>query len=120
MATPNLYAATTATPKTVATAIGATSATTVYTVSAGKAAMVAKALIVNVTATAVVVTFNLVPSGSTAGPANRVVSAFSLAPNDTMVMPELDGAFLGEGDLLSISAGTGAAVTVVLSVLELS
>lgn len=83
---------------------------TVYTVPAQSAAKISTAVLCNTTGSPVTLSVSLVPSGGTAGAANRVVSAYLLAANDSMTIPELVGSFLGAGAFISVNASSGAAV----------
>jgi hypothetical protein len=90
-----------------------------YVVPVNKAVKIATASLCNTTASAVVVSISIAPSGGTPGVANRIVSSFSLAPNDSLTQEDglstLKGAMLGEGQTISVNAGTGSAVVLVLT-----
>lgn len=118
MATPNLTAITTVTPKVLASSQLASGESTVYTVGASKAAKIAKFVLTNTSASAVTVSASVVPSGGTVDGTHRVVSAYPLTAGDTIVVSEVDGVWLGQGDFLSVNASAGTAVDILVSGLE--
>lgn len=97
----------------------ATTATTIYTVAATSEAKVGSFSLTNVTASAVTVTIAVVPSGGSLDSTRTVLSAYSLAANDTIshkdVLSAFDGLILETGALISITAGTANAVNYLLS-----
>jgi len=115
MATPNLSAITTVTPGILASAQMASGDNTVYTVPAGKAAKLATVTLTNTGASAVVVSVSLIPSAGAVDGTHKVVSGYSLAANDSTTVSELAGAWLGDGDKLSVNAATGAVVDVAVT-----
>lgn len=115
MATPNLKSIATVTPAVLASAQLAAGETTVYTVPANKAAKLAKMVLTNTSALAVVLSVSCVPSGGAVDGTHRIVSAFSLAAGDSIVVDELEGVWLGAGDFLSVNASAATAVDVLLS-----
>lgn len=118
MATPNLLSITAVNPKSLASAQLASGDTAVYTVPAGKAAKIATAVLANISASPVVVSVSLVPSGGSSDGTHRVISGYSLAAGDSIKVDELVGAWMGSGDFLSINAAAGAAVDVTVTGLE--
>lgn len=115
MATPNLSAITVVTPAILASAQLASGSTTVYTVPASKAAKLAKLILTNTSVSPVVVSVSVVPSGGTVDGTHQIVSGYSLAAGDSTTVTEVEGLWLGDNDFLSVNAGTGAAVNVMLS-----
>lgn len=115
MATPNLSAITTVTPGILASQQLTSGDTTIYTVPANKAAKLAKLVLTNVSAAAVVVSVSVVPSGASVDGTHRVVSGFSLAAGDSTTVTEIEGCLLGQGDLISVNAGTATSIDVLLS-----
>lgn len=87
--------------------------TTAYTVPASSSLKVATATLCNTTAAAVTVAVSIVPSGGTAGVANRVVSGYQIAANDTLSLSEiLGGALMGPGDFVSLNfSATGVTLS---------
>lgn len=82
----------------------------------GTSVSITHGVLCNTTGSAVTVSLSLVPSGGTAGVANRVMAAYSLPAGDSLdLRGYVVGAKLNEGDFLSALAGTANAVTVVLS-----
>lgn len=93
-----------------------TSATTIYTAPASSGVKIASLALHNTSAAAVTVSVSVVPTGGTAAATNRVISGYSLAAGDTLSLADyLGGAFLGEGDFISVTAGTGAVLNAVLT-----
>lgn len=118
MATPNLTAITTVTPRVLASSQLASGESTAYTVPTSKAAKIAKFVLTNTSASTVTVSASVVPSGGTVDGTHRVVSAYPLAAGDTIVVTEVDGVWLGQGDFLSVNVSAGAAVDILVSGLE--
>jgi hypothetical protein len=115
MATPNLFTITTVTPTVLASQQLVSGDTTIHTVATNKAVKVTKMVLTNVTAAAVTVSVAIVPSGGAVDGTHKVVSSYSLAANDSTVITEVEGVFLGQGDFVSVNAGTGSAVDVLLN-----
>lgn len=118
----NLLAATTVTPKVLAsTRIGATSATTVYTVPASTTAKIAQGSICNSSASAVNVSLSIVPAGGSVDGTHLVVSTYSLAAGDTLpLLGYIGGAMLGPSDFVSVTVSTINVIVVVLTGVELT
>lgn len=96
--------------------LAATTATSIYTVPTGKTAKIASATICNTTAATVAVSVSLHKVGDTPDGTHRVISGYSLAGGDTLSLKDyLSGAMLGEGEAVSVTAGTANAVDVVLT-----
>lgn len=115
MATPNLSAITTVTPGILASQQLASGDVTVYTVPANKAAKLAKLVLSNVSAASVAVSVSIVPSGGAVDGTHRVVSGYSLVAGDTTTITEVEGCWLGQGDLVSINTSAATAIDVLLS-----
>lgn len=115
MATPNLTGITTVTPALLASQQLASGDTTIYTVGGSNAVKLAKLVLTNTGATAVTVSVALIPSGGAVDSTHRVVSGYSLAAGDSTTVSEVEGVWLGAGAVVSVNAGTGAAVDVMLS-----
>jgi hypothetical protein len=120
MATPNLSAITVVTPKIFASAQLASGNTTVYTVPPNHSAKLAKLVLTNTSASVVIVSVSVVPAGGTVDGTHQIVSGYSLAAGDSTIVTEVEGVFLGDSDFISVNAGTGAAVDVMLSGLDFS
>lgn len=89
--------------------------TTAYTVPPSSAVKVATAVLTNVTGSAVTVSVSVVPSGGAVDGTHVVVSAFSLAANDSTNLTELVGGMLDAGAFVSINASAGASVNYLLT-----
>ena len=66
----------------------------------------------NTSASPVTIGVNLVPNGGAASAANLVVSAKSIAPNETYNFPELVGQSLEAGGFISTIAGAATSLTI--------
>jgi hypothetical protein len=96
--------------------IAGTSAVSVYTVPTGKTVKVATGTVCNTSGSAVNVTVGLLKSGDTADGTHEVIHTYPLAAGDTLSLTEhIGGAMLNEGEAVSVTAGTGAALDVVLT-----
>lgn len=94
------------------------SAATYYTAPAGNRVTIKSASVTNTTGGVVSLTLYRVPSGGTAGATNTVISARSVAVNETYNCPELVNKVLHAGDTiqalgLSLSLDVSGAVTTV-------
>lgn len=118
MATPNLSTITTVTPKILGSLQLSSGDNTVYTVPGSKAAKLATLTVTNVTGSAVTVSVSVVPSGGSVDTTHKIVNAYSLAGNDALLIDDVKGMWLGDGDKVSINAGTGSAVDATLTGLE--
>lgn len=83
-----------------------------YTAPASTRTILDKMTATNTTAGAVAITVHLVPSGGTAGAANVITSASSIAAGAVYTFPELVGHVLSEGDFISTLAGAAASITI--------
>lgn len=90
-----------------------TAAATVYTVPASTDAKITSIVLANTTGTTATVTLSVVPSGQSAGAANRVLAALAVAPNDTVTVDS--PVHMTTGDFLSVLQGTANAVTVTVN-----
>lgn len=81
--------------------------------TAGPTALVRRLIVCNPTAAAVAYTLYLVPSGGTAGVANALMSAVSIAAGQTQIF-DLEQE-LNPGDFLADLASVAAALTVTIS-----
>lgn len=118
MATPNLLSIAAVTPKILASAQLVAGDNAVYTAPASKAAKLATIVLCNISASPVVISVSLIPSGGAVDGTHRVISGYSLAAGDSITVNELSGAWMGAGDLLSINAATGTAVDASVTGLE--
>lgn len=91
---------------------------TLYTVPLATVTDIKELWICNTTAIAATITLSIVPSGGTAGPTNRIMTAKPIAANDFIIVacwePMLTGSFI------SGLQGTAAALTVRISGVEWS
>jgi hypothetical protein len=115
MATPNLYASTSAVPTLLSSSQLASGDNTIYTVPASKGVKLAKMVLTNVSGAAVVVSVSIVPSGGSVSTTHRVVSGYSLAAGDSTIISEIDGMMLGDGDFVSVNSAAATAIDCVLS-----
>jgi hypothetical protein len=95
--------------------VAGTSATTIYTVPASSAVKVASAVLCNITGSAVTVTVAVVPSGQALDGTRSIVSAYSLAANDSTSLSELVGAMLDTGAFISVTASAGTAINYLIT-----
>ena len=113
--TNNLMAATSSVPQVLVAQFLANTETTQYTAAASTVVKIANATLSNTSGSAVTVSVSLVKSGGTAGTSNRVLSAYSLAPGDSVVLRELADHVLGTADFISAISGTASTVAFTLS-----
>ena len=90
-----------------------TSEGTLYTVPASTDAKVTEVVIANTSAAPATISLSAVPSGGSAGVANRLVAGLSVAANSVTVLDM--SVFLTTGDFLSALQGTSGAVTLTIS-----
>lgn len=93
--------------------------TTQYT-AAGVSAIIDKATVTNVSASAVNLSVNLVASGGAVGDGNLIVKGKALLPNETYTLPELVGQILAAGSFISTIASAADALTLRISGREVS
>lgn len=85
---------------------------TQYTTPAGTRTIIDKFTGTNTTGVAATLSIKLVASGGSAGVANTIVLAKTLAAGETYTFPEVVGHVLNPGDFISTLPGTGAAITI--------
>lgn len=102
------------TPKVLVSADLGTSDAALYTVAALQSIKITSLSLCNHTASAVTVSLGVVATGGSLGASHRVINSYSLAANSA-IDGILVGATLGPGDFLSGFAGTGTAVSVVIT-----
>lgn len=112
MANPNLTAITAAAADILAEAQLGT-ANTDFTVPAGKGWKVASGSACNVSGAAATLTVSVLKTSG--GTARRVVSAYSLAAGDTLDLSSYLPEMLPEGAILRATAGTAAAIDLIVS-----
>lgn len=96
--------------------LATTAATKVYVVPPSASAEIQQGTVCNTSAAAVAVSLSFLRSGDTDGGTHTVISAFSLAPGDTLALRDyLVGARLGAGEAVSVTAGTANVIDVVLT-----
>ena len=78
------------------------------------AAQIGRAVFTNTTASAVTITAGIT-TGGTLGASTTMISARTLAPNETYVSPELAGAVIPPGQQLHAYASAAASVTFTVS-----
>ena len=88
-----------------------TAQTTQYTAVNCKV-IIDKFTVTNTTATAAVITINLVPSAGSASTSNVVLSAKSIAAGESYTCPEVVGQTLESGGFISTIAGTATALNI--------
>lgn len=88
-----------------------TTPTTLYTVPAGKTAIIRSAIIVNVTGDAIIVNVYLVPPGGAVGPENQILRNHSLAADTVYEIPGALRQVLAAGGMIQGTAASGSAVT---------
>ena len=92
-------------------------AATYYTAPTATRVVVQNMTLCNTTAAAVVCTVYIIASGGTAGTANTIISATSVAKDATYKCPEMVGKVLNAGDFIQAK---GLNVVIDMSVLEVS
>ena len=98
-------------PKSMVDGVSLTNAAvTYYTVGAGTRAVIKKATFVNDDTSSLTVTINLVPSGGTAGYANRLAKTKTLAAGETWICYAIENHSLEAGGFISMLASTTAKV----------
>lgn len=94
--------------------------TTQFTASTGTRVIVDKFTATNISAAAVTLGVNLVPSGGAAGDENMIVSDKSIAAGETYTLPEMVGQVLNTGDFISTVAGAATSIVIRLSGREIT
>lgn len=95
-----------------------TSATSVYTVGSGKSAVVKQIVFSNTTGSSTVVSAHVVPVGGSASAANGVVYNLSIGPNSQIIWSA--DIPMATGEQVYLTAGTGTAVTYIVSGIEIA
>lgn len=95
-----------------------TSAATYYTAPANTKARIDNLTLTNTTASAVTATVHLVASGGSASASNTIVSARSLAPGESYVVPGAINQWILAGGTIQALASSATAVTIVASGVE--
>jgi len=114
--TNNLMAATSALPQVLVSGFVPTTLTKQYEALSNTSVKIANAVLTNISGAAVAVSVCLVKGGGVAGSSNRILSAYSISPGDSLVLSELAGHVLGPLDFISAIAGaSGAEVSFVVS-----
>ena len=90
-----------------------TSEATLYTVAASTNAKVTEVVITNTSSAAATVSLSAVPSGGSAGAANRLLSGLSVDANSVVIMDM--SVFLDTSDFLSAVQTTSGAITLTIS-----
>ena len=99
------------TPKSFVNGVNLTdAAATYYTAPTGTRAIIKKATFCNDDAGVVTVTINLVPSGGSAGYANQITKAKSLAAGETWSSPNIENHILEAGGFISMLASVTAKI----------
>jgi hypothetical protein len=93
-----------------------TTETMLYTVPAGKTVILKDITICNTSSTDATISLSIVPSGSTAGTANRILANLKVTANS--IVDITLSQVMNEGDFLSAVQGTAGAITVVISGVE--
>lgn len=88
-----------------------TVAATLYTSPTNTKTIVTEATFTNVDTVARLLTVYIVRSGGSAGAANTLIAARSLAKGEAYVSPELAGQVLGPGDFIQAKADANTAIT---------
>jgi hypothetical protein len=86
-----------------------------YTTPALTTAKIGRAVFCNTDTLAHTITMNIVATGGSSSAANELIAAYTLAPGQTYVSPELAGAVLPAGTMLRGLASTAAVITVTVS-----
>jgi hypothetical protein len=92
----------------------AASDTVYYTAPPNTTAKIGRAVFVNTTAGAVTITAGVTPAVALAA-GNQLISARTVAAGESYVSPELAGAVIPAGSQLRALAGSGAAITLMVS-----
>lgn len=113
----NLLMATSNLPAVLAAQQIPATETVIYQCPAASAVKIASAVLCNTTSNSVTVSVSLVKAAAGVGGnnTNRVLSSYSLAGNDSLILTELIGSLLGPNDLVSAVASTASAVAFVIS-----
>lgn len=91
-----------------------TTNSTLYTVPASTTVKVASIVITNTTSSSATLTLSIVPSGGTAGAANRILAAIAVGGNVTMTLDPIS-VYMNASDFIAGLQGTSSALTVTIS-----
>ena len=95
--------------------------TLLYTSPAGgKGTWIDKATALNYSASAAVLSVNIVPAAGAPASENLVLKTKSIAAAATDLLPELIGKFLNPGDMIYVLAGTATAIGIAINGRELT
>lgn len=108
------------TPKSLIASQQLTNANATYYTATNVRTIIDKMTLTNTTAGAVTVTIDLVDSGGTAGAAERMISARSIAAGETYTCPEVVGHILNSGDSVQGLCSANTSVTIRASGREVS
>jgi len=108
------------TPKAIIQSQQLTASNVTYYTATNVRTHIDKMTLTNTTADAVTVTIDLVDSGGTAGVAERVISARSIAAGETYTCPEVVGHILNAGDSIQGLASAATSITIRASGREVS
>lgn len=108
------------TPKTLISSQQLTNSNATYYTATNVKTIIDKMTLVNTTSGAVTVTVDLVDSGESAGVAERVISARSIAAGETYTCPEVVGHILNSGDSIQALASASTSITIRCSGREVS
>lgn len=97
-----------------------TAAVAYYTSPTGTTAVIKRAVFSNTTAAPQTITVNVVPAAGAVAAANQVINARTVAPGESYVSPELAGVVLGAGDSLQALSSAGAAITLMVSGIQIT
>lgn len=86
--------------------------TALYTSPASTYTRIDKLSVTNITAGAVTISINLVPSGGAAGSSNLTTQAKSVAAGQTWNSPNEYGHVLNPGDAISVIASAGSSLVI--------
>jgi nicotinamide mononucleotide (NMN) deamidase PncC len=106
------------TPKQLAQVQPTTSYATAYTVPGATSCIVKEIVVCNTTGSAVVLDVSFVASGGTAGVANNVIAQHQIGAYSTVSYTYAQ--VMATGGFISIKAGTGAALTITISGVEIT
>lgn len=89
-----------------------TSAATYYTVPVNTTTIIQAVVLCNTTAGPITATVHLVASGGSATASNMILSAKSLATNETYVVPGAAGMVLATGGTIQALAGSATSISI--------
>ena len=83
-----------------------------YTAPASTKTIIDKFTVTNTDTVARTITINLIPTGSTVGASNLILSAVSIAAGVTFDSTEMRNQILSAGDVISVKASAAAVVVI--------